>query len=164
MYKQLTLSRTFPHSIKKVYETFTSSDNLMKWWGPSGFEMEVKKFEFHPEGVFHFVLKSDAFDMWAKWTFLNIKEPFKLQVINCFSNEAGETVKAPEIPFGPDWPLEMIMDLEFFEQAGKTRIDLVSFPHNSTDAGNKIFSESISQMEEGFNGTFDQLENYLKTT
>lgn len=161
MNKQLTLTRYFPHPIAKVYETFTSSESLAKWWGPEGFDLEVQKFEFHPEGIFHFVLRSDAFDMWAKWIFQNITEPHKLQVINSFSNETGDTVKAPEIPFGPDWPLEMIMDMEFYEEDGQTRIDFVSFPHNSTEEGQKVFSESISLMEEGFNGTFDQLEVYL---
>lgn len=161
MYNQLQITRYFPHSIETVYQAFTTSESLQKWWGPEGFEMEARKFEFHPEGVFHFVLKSDAFDMWAKWVFQNIREPHKLSVINCFSNEAGETVKAPEIPFGPDWPIEMVLDLEFYEEDGKTRIDLVSFPHNASDVSKEVFSESISQMEEGFKGTFDQLEEYL---
>ncbi|MBB6325666.1 uncharacterized protein YndB with AHSA1/START domain [Algoriphagus iocasae] len=161
MYKQLQITRYFPQSIDTVFEAFSSAESLQKWWGPAGFEMETKKFEFHPEGIFHFVLRSDAFDMWAKWVFQNIRGPHKLSMINCFSNESGETVKAPEIPFGSDWPLEMILDLEFFEEEGKTRIDLVSFPHNASDASKAVFSESISQMEEGFKGTFDQLEVYL---
>ncbi len=162
MYRQLQITRYFPQSIETVYQAFTTSDSLQNWWGPDGFELEAKKFEFHPEGIFHFVLKSDAFEMWAKWVFQNIREPHKLSMINCFSNEVGDTVKAPEIPFGADWPLEMILDLEFYEVDGKTRIDLVSYPHNASESSKKIFSDSISQMEEGFNGTFDQLEEYLK--
>lgn len=161
MYKQLEITHFFSSPIDEVYKAFSSSESLEKWWGPEGFEMECKKFEFHPSGIFHFVLKSDAIDMWAKWVFQEIREPHKLSVINSFSNEAGETVSAPEIPFGEDWPLEMVLDLEFFEEEGKTRIDLVSFPHNASDASKKIFSDSISQMEEGFNGTLEQLEAYL---
>ncbi|WP_296701362.1 SRPBCC domain-containing protein [Algoriphagus sp.] len=161
MFKQLHITRYFPQPIEIVYNAFTTSESLQKWWGPEGFELETRKFEFHPEGVFHFVLKSDAFDMWAKWVFNNIREPHKLSVINSFSNELGETIKAPVIPFGEDWPIEMVLDLEFYEEDGKTRIDMVSFPHNASDASKKLFSDSISQMEEGFKGTFDQLEAYL---
>ena len=162
MYKQLQITRYFQSPIETVYKAFTTSESLEKWWGPAGFSMETKKFEFHPDGIFHFVLKNDAFEMWAKWVFINIREPHKIQVINCFSNEPGETVKAPEIPFGPDWPLEMILDLEFYEEDGKTRIDMVSFPHNASDESKAVFSNSISQMEEGFSATFDQLEKYLE--
>ncbi|MBN3581796.1 SRPBCC domain-containing protein [Algoriphagus aestuarii] len=161
MYKQLLITRNFSHPIDTVFEAFTSAESLQKWWGPEGFVMETKRFEFHPEGIFHFVLRSDAFEMWAKWIFQNIRGPHKLSMINSFSNESGETVNAPEIPFGSDWPLEMILDLEFFEEEGITRIDLVSFPHNASDASKAVFSESIPQMEEGFKGTFDQLEDYL---
>lgn len=162
MSASLEITRYFTHPIEDVYNAFTTSESLQQWWGPAGFEMEVKTFEFYPEGIFHFVLRDKDFnEMWAKWIINNITEPTKLQLINCFSNEAGETVKAPEVPFGADWPMEMILDLEFYTEDGKTRIDLVSFPHNASDASKKVFSDNIGNMEQGFGVTFDQLENYL---
>lgn len=162
MSPQLEITRYFIHSKDEVYNAFTSSESLQQWWGPEGFEMEVKTFEFYPEGIFHFVLRSkEGMEMWGKWVFTEIKESSRLQFINCFSNEAGETVKAPEIPFGAEWPMEMILDLEFYEEDGKTRIDLVSFPHNSSDASKAVFAENIGNMEKGFGGSFDQLEKYL---
>ncbi|WP_192350173.1 SRPBCC domain-containing protein [Algoriphagus sp. Y33] len=162
MSAQLEITRYFNHSQDEVYNAFTTTENLQQWWGPAGFSMEVKTFEFYPEGIVHFVLRNkEGYEMWAKWVIQEIEAPSKLQFINSFSNDAGETAKAPEIPFGPDWPLEMIVDLEFIEEDGKTRIDLVSFPHNASDASNKVFTENIGNMEQGFGGTFDQLEKYL---
>ncbi|WP_339700575.1 SRPBCC domain-containing protein [Algoriphagus aquimarinus] len=162
MSAQLEITRYFTQSKEEVYNAFTTSESLQQWWGPAGYEMEVKTFEFHPEGIFHFVLKGkDGNEMWAKWVIKDIKESSKLQFINSFSNEAGETVKAPEEPFGSDWPMKMIVDLEFYMEDGKTRIDLVSFPHNASDVSKQVFEDNIGNMEQGFGGTFDQLEKYL---
>ncbi|PZX53865.1 uncharacterized protein YndB with AHSA1/START domain [Algoriphagus ratkowskyi] len=162
MSAQLEITRYFTQSKEEVYNAFTTSESLQHWWGPAGYEMEVQTFEFYPEGIFHFVLKgNDGNEMWAKWVLKDIKESSKLQFINSFSNEAGETAKAPKVPFGADWPLEMIVDLEFYVEDDKTRIDLVSFPHNASDVSKQIFSENIDNMEKGFGGTFDQLEKYL---
>ncbi len=162
MHSQLAITRYFTSSKDVVYNAFTTSESLQQWWGPAGFEMEVKTFEFYPEGIFHFVLKNkDGMEMWAKWIFKEIKEESKLQFINCFSNEAGETVNAPEEPFGADWPKEMIVDLEFYTEDGKTRIDMVSFPHDASEASKQVFTDNIENMEQGFAGTFDQLEKYL---
>jgi len=162
MPSQLTITRYFTHSQQEVYDAFTTSESLQNWWGSAGYEMEVKTFEFHPEGIFHFVLRDkENNDIWAKWVFKEILESSKLQFINCFSNEAGETVKAPEVPFGSDWPMEMIVDLEFYKEDGRTRIDLVSFPHGASDASKQVFADNVGKMERAFGETFDQLEKYL---
>ncbi|WP_425639213.1 hypothetical protein ACPUEN_06045 [Algoriphagus yeomjeoni] len=57
--------------------------------------------------------------------------------------------------------LEMIVDLEFIIENSQTIIDMVSFPHQVSDASKKVFEEDISNMEQRFIGTFDQLNNYL---
>lgn len=162
MSAQPEITRYFTQSQEEVYNAFMSADSLQQWWGPAGFEMEVITFEIRPEGIFHFVLRNkEGVEMWAKWVFKEIEAPSKLKFINSFSNKAGETVKAPEVPFGPDWPEEMIVDLEFFTENGKTRIDLVSFPHDASEASKKVFADNIGNMEQGFGGTFDQLKKYL---
>ncbi len=162
-YHQLEITRYYPQSTDQVYEAFTTAESLRQWWGPAGFEMEVKTFRFHPDGVFHFALHGPGGStMWAKWIFLEISEPGKLRFINCFSDESGKTASPPEVPFGPDWPSQMIVDLEFYGEDGKTRIDMVSYPHAASEASKEVFSENIHNMELGFKGTFDQLEEYLK--
>ena len=162
MSTQLEISRYFSQSKEEVYNAFTTAESLQQWWGPAGFEMEIKTFEFYPGGIVHFVLKNkEGYEMWAKWVIKDIEEFSKLYFINSFSNEKGETVKAPEVPFGLDWPVEMIVGLEFYTEDGKTRIALVSFTLNASDTSKQVFADNIGNMEMGFGGTFDQLEKYL---
>jgi len=163
MSKQLEISRVFDASKEEVFDAFTSGENLQQWWGPEGYDIEVKKFEFYPEGIFHFVLRHQSgSELWGKWIFKEIQEAHKLSVINCFSNEAGETVKAPEDPFGEDWPEQMVLDFEFYQDGDKCRIDMVSFPHRASEASEKIFIDSLDDMQKGFGETLDQLDVYLK--
>lgn len=159
----LAITRLYNAPITKVFEAFSTSESLQQWWGPKGFDMDVKTFEFEPGGIFHFVLHGpDGFDMWAKWAILEIEEPTIFRFINSFSNPKGETVQAPEIPFGKDWPLEMVVILRFSEEGDQTRLDFNSYPYQASEASNKVFSENIHNMELGFAATFQGLEEYLK--
>lgn len=163
MHTPLEITRFYNAPIKKVFGAFSTAESLQQWWGPKGFEMEVKTFEFEPDGIFHFVLHGPGgFDMWAKWTILEIEEPAIFRFINSFSNSEGVTVKAPEIPFGPDWPLEMVMIFRFSTEGDQTRLDLLSYPYQANEASNKVFSENIANMELGFGATFQGLEKYLE--
>lgn len=163
MHTPLEMSRFYDAPITKVFEAFATSESLQKWWGPKGFEMEVKTFEFEPGGIFHFVLHGPGgYDMWAKWQILEIEAQNIFRFINSFSNAAGETVAAPEIPFGPDWPMEMVVIFQFTEEEGKTRLDFNSYPFQASEASNAVFSENIHNMKQGFGATFRALEQYLK--
>lgn len=163
MHPPLEITRFYNAPITKVFEAFSTAESLQHWWGPKGFEMEVKTFEFEPGGIFHFVLHGpDGFDMWAKWVILEIEEPGIFRFINSFSNPEGETVQAPEIPFGPDWPLEMVVIFRFSEENGETRLDFTSYPYQASEASNTVFSENIHNMEQGYGATFQALEEYLE--
>lgn len=163
MHTPLEMTRLYNAPITKVFETFATSESLQQWWGPKEFAMEVKTYEFEPGGIFHFVLHGPGgIDMWAKWQILEIEAPHIFRFINSFSNPAGETVAAPEVPFGPDWPMEMVVIFQFSEENGKTRLDFNSYPFQASEASNVVFTENILKMEQGFGATFDALEHYLE--
>ncbi|MDI1321360.1 MAG: SRPBCC domain-containing protein [Algoriphagus sp.] len=162
MHTPLEITRFYNAPITEVFEAFSTSESLKEWWGPKGFDMEVKTFEFEPGGIFHFVLHGPGgFDMWAKWEILEIEAPHLFRFINSFSNPAGETVQAPDVPFGPDWPLEMVTIFKFTEEAGKSRLDFNSYPYHASEASNRVFFQNIHNMEQGFGETFQGLEKYL---
>lgn len=163
MHTPLEMTHFYNAPIIKVFEAFSTSESLQQWWGPKGFAMEVKTYEFEPGGIFHFVLHGPCgYDMWGKWEILEIEAPHLFRFMNSFSNPDGETVKAPEVPFGPDWPLEMVIIFKFTEEEGKTRLDFNSYPYHATEASNRVFFENIHNMEQGFGATFEALEQYLK--
>lgn len=162
--QELIISRTFKAPILLVWEAFSTAENLAQWWGPKGVETLVKQFQFEINGVFHYGLQlPDGSIMWGIFNYKEIDKPTKLAFTNAFSNEEGEIVHAPEIPFGEDWPLEILNTITFKEQDDTTLMKMVSYPVNPTEESVQTFGSNIQNMEIGFNGTFDNLELFLKT-
>ncbi len=162
MHAPLEITRTIPASSTKVFEMFSKEEHLIKWWGPAGMDMEIKTFDFHPDGTFHYVLKAkNGFEMWGKFTYLEIDAPHRINLLNAFSNAEGETVNAPEVPFGADWPLEMWTEYSLTPEGNQCLLKLTSYPHEASEDSQELFFQNHENMKQGFQGTFDKLEAYL---
>ncbi|GAA0880222.1 hypothetical protein GCM10009119_31920 [Algoriphagus jejuensis] len=162
MHSPLEITQILPASPALVFEMFSSKEHLANWWGPEGMGIEVKTFDFQPEGTFHYVLKAGSFEMWGKFTYLEIDAPNRIALLNAFSNPEGETINAPAVPFGADWPLEMWTEYRFIPEGDQCLLRLTSHPHQASDASQKLFTQNHGNMKQGFKSTFDKLESYLK--
>ena len=60
-----------------------------------------------------------------------------------------------------EWPLELLSTITFDEKDGKTSITIRWAPINATAAERKLFAASHASMNQGWSGTFEQLENYV---
>jgi uncharacterized protein YndB with AHSA1/START domain len=155
---QLVITRVFNAPREIVFKMWTEAEHLAKWWGPKGFNIHVSKLNVVPGGTFLYCMKSEGFEMWGKFVYLEIAAPEKLIFINSFSDQDGNITRAP---FSATWPLEVMNILTLTEQDGITTLTIKGGPHNATDEEFKTFAEGISSMNQGFGGTFDQLEEYL---
>jgi uncharacterized protein YndB with AHSA1/START domain len=50
MTEQITLERTYDASVEDVWELWTTKDGIESWWGPDGFEVEVRSIDLRPGG------------------------------------------------------------------------------------------------------------------
>ena len=97
--------------------------------------------------------------MWGIFHYGNINKPELIEFTSSFSNEKGEIARAP---FAENWPLEVFNKLELEEKNGITHLTLSGGPVNASKAEEEMFFSFTANMEEGFKGTFDQLEAYLQ--
>jgi uncharacterized protein YndB with AHSA1/START domain len=155
---ELVITRVFNAPRNLVFKMWTEAEHLEKWWGPKGFNIVVSKLDLRPGGIFHYCMAGNGFEMWGRFVYVEIDEPQKLVFINSFSDKDGGVTRAP---FSASWPLEVMNTLILTEQEGKTTLTIKGGPHNATDEEYKTFMEGISSMQQGFGGTFDQLEEYL---
>jgi uncharacterized protein YndB with AHSA1/START domain len=100
----------------------------------------------------------DGSDWWGKFVYREIMAPEKIVFINSFS-DAKENITRH--PLSPTWPLEVFNTLTFTEHDGKTTLTLRGGPINATEEEQKTFESHITNVQQGFKGTFDQLEEYL---
>jgi uncharacterized protein YndB with AHSA1/START domain len=154
------VTRTFDAPRALVFKAWTELERLARWWGPKGFTWVSSKLELRPGGIFHYCMRSPAGqEICGKFVYREIVKPERIVFVNSFSDETGGTVRAP---FDPNWPLEILNTLTFVEQEGRTTLTLRGYPTGATEAERKVFGDQFKSMEQGFSGTLDQLDEYLK--
>jgi uncharacterized protein YndB with AHSA1/START domain len=157
---EFTVTRVFNAPRNLVFKAWTESEHLRHWWGPKGFTMLACKIALHPGGVFHYGMRAPTGqEMWGKWIFREILAPERLVFSAYFSDaEAGITAN----PFTPVWPPEVLSTILFSETAGQTTLTLHGIPINATAAEQKSFTDAFANMQQGWSGTLDQLNEFLE--
>lgn len=154
------LSREFAAPRELMWRVWTEQEHFTRWFGPKGFTMPKFTMDFRPGGMLHYSLRSpDGKELWGKAVYREIVKPEKIVWVNSFSDkDAGLT----HHPFSKDpWPLEMLTEVTFVEQAGRTKVTVKWLPLDSTPEERQTFDQSHDSMKMGWGGTLVQLEAYL---
>jgi uncharacterized protein YndB with AHSA1/START domain len=142
-----------------MFKAWTDPDHMQRWWGPKNFEVTYSRMEFRPGGSYHYCMRSpDGSDMWGKFVYREIVKPERIVLVDSFSDEKGGLVRHP---MNPSWPLEMLSTFAFTEHGGKTTVTVRWSPLNSTEEERKTFEGGFDSMQNGWNGTLEQLAAYL---
>jgi len=155
---ELIITKEFNAPKKIVFNAFAEPEALAEWWGPPGIPITVVKMEFRPNGVFHYKATMNGQTSWGKFVYGQISKYDLLEFTSSFSDENCGISRAP---FNDKFPLEIFNRLQFTEQNGKTTIVLTGYPINATDEEMSFFAAMEQGVQQGFAGTFAQLENYL---
>lgn len=157
--KDFEITRTFNAPLSLVWDVHTKAEHLAKWWGPKGLKMVTCTVDLRPGGLFHYGMKApDGNIMWGKFVYREIVPKTKLVYVVSFSDEKGGYSRHP---MAPAWPLEMLNTMTLSEKDGKTTVRLTGHPINASEEENNMFYSAFESMNQGFAGTYDQLEEYL---
>jgi len=156
--KKFSITRQFKAPKEAVFNAFSQAEALAQWWGPVGMPLQVVHFEFKPKGRFHYKLEGNGQVMWGLFVYGNIARPDLIEFVSSFSDEAGNICKSP---FPIDFPFEIFNQLTLVENAGLTTLTLQGHPINATPEQEATYYGMTDSMQQGFGGTFDQLETYL---
>ena len=155
-----TITRTFDAPRDRVWDAWTKPEEFGQWFGPKGFTAKVKEHDLRPGGVLHSCLVSaEGYAMWAKFIYREIQPPEKLVWEHFFSDEQGGVTRHPG---HATWPLKLITTVRLSETAGKTTITLTWVTLDATPEEQATFETGMASMHQGWTGTFDQLEAFLK--
>lgn len=156
---EFAITRAFNAPREQVFKALTEARALAQWWGPKGCSIEVRKLDLRSGGVFHYSMRMGSQpQMWGKFVYREIKPPERIVFVNSFSDE---NCGLAQNPWMPNWPLEILNTLTLTEHEGKTTLSLRGGPINATDEQRKAFAANRKNLQQGFAGTFDQLDAYL---
>lgn len=156
---QLIISREVNAPRTLVFDMFSKAEHLAKWWGPKGAEITVKDFNFAPGGQFLYSMPAfDGTTWWGKFVYQDIKAPELIAFISSFADADGNIIRAS---FSPDFPMEIYNHMEFVDAGNKTIINMKGGPVNAAQNELDFFKGMHANMQQGFEGTFAKLEEYI---
>jgi uncharacterized protein YndB with AHSA1/START domain len=157
--KELVIERVFNAPRELVWKAWSEPERLAQWWGPKGFALNVARMDFRPGGDFLYSIQApNGFSMWGKFVYHEIVASERIAFISSFCDTEGNTVRSP---MSATWPLEVMNLLTLSEIEGKTTLTIRGGPHDATEEERKTFEGAHTNMQQGFAGTFEQLEAYL---
>ena len=157
--RELVIMRQFNAPRELVYKAWTKPEQLAKWWGPKGMNIGVSQFNLSPGGTFLYNMQlPDGQLWWGKFVYREIVSPERLVFVNSFSDKDGGITRAP---LSQSFPLEILNTLTLMEHEGKTTLLIKGKSINATTDEVKFFEGMFESMQQGFGGTFDQLDEYL---
>lgn len=158
----LMITRIFDAPVETVWKMWSEPEMLMKWWGPKDFTCPVAKIDFKVGGKYLSCMHGvpapgmPAQDFWSTGTYKEIVPMKKIVATDSFADENGNVVSASH--YGMEgFPMELQVTLEFEEVEGsKTKMTLRHVGIENID------EKMRSDMEQGWNQSFDKLANILK--
>ncbi len=136
----LELSRWFPSPVGTVFAAFTDADRLRQWWGPRDFTIEEIDFPAVEGEGYRVALRSpDGSRFVHVGEFLEVVPPSRLS----YSWRWIE---------GPLQREEMLVELEFVDERGGTRVDL---------RHSRFVDETSRSAHGGWPDSFDRFEEWL---
>ncbi len=165
---ELIITRIFDAPRELVWRAWTDPEMVKKWWGPKDFTAPSIKIDFKVGGKYLYCMRGPAGsdfdkDFWSAGTFKEIVPMEKIVVTDHFSDENGNKVDPTTYGMSKDLPKEMDVTVTFEEYpqagAGKTKFT-IAYARPQSDAAYEAMLKS--GMEQGWNQSFDKLEQALK--
>ncbi|ARI77973.1 SRPBCC family protein [Halobacillus mangrovi] len=160
--KKFTMTRTFHAPRDILYEAWTESEHLHHWWAPREDAVEVKEQDLTRKGGDYQYKESDnqGRPVWGKFNYRELEGPEKLTYVHSYLNEKGKLTRGPYHDY---WPMEVVNTVTFSEEDGVTTVHFKGEPIYVTEEEREAFEQSQDQLKQGFNGAFDQLEEYIES-
>jgi uncharacterized protein YndB with AHSA1/START domain len=148
--KEIIFTRTFNAPRELVFETYSTCEHLMNWWGPRTWPLNYCKIDFRPGGTWHYCMKgpNEGDESWGLAKYREITGPEKIIYNDYFSDKDAN--------INPDMPgLDII--ITFTAEGKKTVTKTV------IKAGSKEEVDKLTEMGmiEGFTETWDRLDEHL---
>jgi uncharacterized protein YndB with AHSA1/START domain len=154
------INRVFDAKIELMYEVMTESKHLAQWFGPGGAGVRVARNELKPGGQFRYGMKMGPSEMCGRFVYREVSPPHRLAYVVSFTDPSFEPVRHP---MSATWPLEVLAIATLSELNGKTLLMLRSIPIHAEPAERDTFRGGHSGMTQGFAGSYDQLDVYLRS-
>ena len=146
MVNDVVISRVFDAKVDNVWKEWTNQELLKEWWGPKMFTNPICEIELRVGGTMNIHMRAPDGKIYPmKGTYKEIIENEKIVFTSIAMDNEGDEL------------FEIMNIIEFADANNKTKLTMTA---NVTRI-NKESSKYLDGMEEGWNMSFDKLEEVL---
>lgn len=159
--EKFVINRSFAAPLEVMYEMWTNPKHFSKWLAPTGFNMEFLRADIKPGGKTFYFMSGGDVKMYGRAHYLEIEKPNRLVYTQQFCDEKENISRHPH---APTWPETMLTTVNLTaEGPNQTRVTVTWEVYgNATREELETFIKSRAGMTQGWTGSFDKLDNYLK--
>lgn len=135
----VVVTRVLNASVERVWQAWSDSEYVMRWWGPAGFTAPLAQMDFREGGTSLVCMRApEEFggqDMYNTWTYREIVPPQRIEFILNFSDKDGRTLDPAEAGIPPGVPKD-VRHVVTFNAAGhdKTELNVTEYGYTSDQA------------------------------
>lgn len=135
----LTVTRVFPVSVHQLWEAWTNSDLVKRWWGPSGFTCPVADLDFREGGSSLVCMRAPrefgGQDFYNTWTYTKIVPQHKIEYILRFTDAEGKPFNPADAGMPQGVPKEVPHSVTFNTlDNGDTELTIVEYGYTPPQA------------------------------
>lgn len=136
--KDLVVTRVFDAPVGRVWSAWTSSEHVMRWWGPKGFTSPVADMDVRVGGTSLVAMRTpDGRDLYNTWTYREVVPNERLEFVMGFADQNGNKVEPQSLGLPPGIPTDVPHVLTFEPTgAGGTALTVTEFGYPSDELVN----------------------------
>jgi uncharacterized protein YndB with AHSA1/START domain len=155
------INRSFDAPIDVVYDAWTNPEHFQQWLPPTGFQMEFMRADVRPGGSSFYAMFNDSgMKMYGRVEYVELRKPDRLVYRQQFCDE---NEKVSRHPMSPTWPETMLTIIALAEEGpNRTRVTITWEPHGADAEEVGTFVKARAGMTQGWTGSLDKLEDWLR--
>jgi uncharacterized protein YndB with AHSA1/START domain len=103
--RDIVVTRQFDAPVARVWKAWTEAEQVMRWWGPSGFTSPRAEMDVREGGTSLVAMRSpDGHDLYNTWTYQNIEPNRRLEFVMHFADERGNKLDPASMGLPPGIP------------------------------------------------------------
>lgn len=133
------IAREFDAPIDRLWQAWTSPDDLRVWWGPQGFTCPRAEADVRPGGAIVVTMKAP--DEWggsehhSRWDITEVEAPTLLRYVHRFCDADGRVISAAEAGIPPGVPDENRHEVVLRDLGeGRTLLEMVEHGYLTAEA------------------------------
>jgi len=137
----VVVTRVFDAPVEQVWKAWSESEQVMRWWGPTGFTSPLAKMDFRVGGKSLVCMRAPkefgGRDMFNTWTYQKIDSLERIEFILNFSDKDGNKLSPAKMGLPPGIPEEVPHVITFKKLSdNKTEMTVTEYGYASPETVN----------------------------